>query len=60
MPNRELEIHNTPEDIESIFFEINLIKTKWPFRGCYHLPSQSDQHFFENIGKTQDKYSKHN
>ena len=50
---------NTPEDIESIFIKINLIKTKWLFCGCYHPPSQSDQYFFENIGKALDKYSKH-
>ena len=28
IPSRKLKIHNTPEDIESIFIEINLIKTK--------------------------------
>ena len=59
IPSRQLKIHNTPENIESIFIEINLIKTKWLFCGCYHPPSQSDQYFFENIGKTLDKYSKH-
>ena len=59
IPSRELKIHNTPEDIESIFIEINLIKTRWLFCGCYHPPSQSDQYFFENIGKALDKYSKH-
>ena len=31
LPTRELKIHNTPEDIERIFIEINLIKTKWHF-----------------------------
>ena len=59
IPSRELKIHNNPEDIESIFIEINLIKTKWLFCGCYHPPSQSDQYFFENTGKALDKYSKH-
>ena len=39
--------------------EINLIKIKWLFCGCYHPPSLSDQYFFKNIGKTLDKYSKH-
>ena len=29
------------------------------FCGCYHPPSQSDQYFFENIGRALDKYSKH-
>ena len=54
-----MKIHNTLEDIESIFIEINLIKTSWLFCGSYHRLSQSDQYFFENIGKTLDKYSKH-
>ena len=57
--SRELKIHNTPEDIENIFTKINLIKNKWLFCGCSHPPSQSDQYFFQNIGKTLDKYSKH-
>ena len=26
IPSRELKIHNTPEDVESIFIEVNLIK----------------------------------
>ena len=52
IPSKELKIHNTLEDIESIFIKINLIKTKWLFCGCYHPPSQSDQQLFENIGKT--------
>ena len=59
IPNRELKIHDAPKDSESTFIEINLIKTKWLFCGCYLPPSQSDQYFFENIGKTLDKYSKH-
>ena len=57
--SRELKIHNTPEDIESIFIEINLIKNKWLFCGYYHPPSQPDQYFFEIFGKTLDKYLKH-
>ena len=59
IPSRESKIHNTPEDIEIILIEVNLIKTRWLFCGCYHPPSQSDQFFFENIGKAHDKYSKH-
>ena len=59
IPSRELKIHNTPEDVDSIFIEINLIKINWHFCGCYHPPSQSDQYFFENMRKTLDKYSKH-
>ena len=54
--NRKLKTHNTSEDIKSIYIEINLIKAKWLFCDCYHSPSQTDQCFFENIGKTLDKY----
>ena len=54
--NRKLKTPNTSEDIESIYIEINLIKAKWLFCDCYHSPSQTDQCFFENIGKTLDKY----
>ena len=39
IPSRELKIHNTPEDIENVFIEINLIKTRWLFCGCCHPPS---------------------
>ena len=59
IPNREFTIHNNPEDIEIISIENNQIKTKWLFCGCYHPPSQSDQFFFGNFGKTLDKYSKY-
>ena len=58
IPSRELKTHNIPEDIESIFIEINLIQTRWLFCGFYPPPSQSDQYFVENIGKATDKYSK--
>ena len=54
--NRKLKTHNTSEDIESIFIEINMIKAESLFCNCYHSPSQTGQCFFENIGKTLDKY----
>ena len=31
-----------PENIESIFIEINLFKAKWLVYGCYHPPNQED------------------
>ena len=31
IPGRELKIHDAPKDIESMFIEINLIKSKWLF-----------------------------
>ena len=57
--SKELIIHNTSEDIERIFFENNLIKTKCLLCGYYHPPSQSNQYFFKSIRIKLDKYSKH-
>ena len=57
IPRGELKIDNTSEDIQSIFIEVNLIKTKWLFCSCYYSSSQSNQYFFENIVKALDKYS---
>ena len=59
IPRRELKIGNTSEDIEGIFIEVNLIKTKWLFCSCYYPSSQSNQYFFENIVKALDKYARH-
>ena len=36
--SKELIIHNTSEDIESIFFENSMIKTKCLLCGYYHPP----------------------
>ena len=44
-------------DIEAIFIEINLRKSKWLLCGCYHPPSQSDEYFFYNLGNSLDKYN---
>ena len=46
-----------PENIGSIFIEINLFKAKWLVYGCYHPPSQEDQYFFNNLGNALDKYT---
>ena len=58
IPSKELKIHNTPEDIESIFIKIILIKTRWIFCGCYHPRCSSGKYSFENIEKTLNKHSK--
>ena len=42
--------HKFPEDIEGIFIEVNLRKTKWLKFGAYCPPSQSAQYFFKHVG----------
>ena len=44
-------------DIECICFEINLRGNKWALFSVYRPLSQSQDHFFENLGKAVDHYS---
>ena len=46
-----------PENVESIFVEINLFTAKWLVCGCYHPPSQDDQYFFNHLGNALNKYT---
>ena len=41
IPSKELKIDNTPEDIESIFIETNLIKTKWLCKFFYECNAKN-------------------
>ena len=38
-PNKKLRFFNMPENLESIFVEINLFKAKCLVCGCYHQPN---------------------
>ena len=42
---------------QKIFVEINLRKTKWLLFGSYHSPTQSDQYYFDCVGRAIEKYS---
>ena len=44
-----LEKHIFPNDVKSIFAEINFRKRKWLLCGAYHPPSQRDEHFFKTL-----------
>ena len=39
--------HLFPNDIAGIFVEINFRKSTWLLCSTCHLPSQSDQYYFE-------------
>ena len=57
IPYRLLNGHKFPHDIEGLFVEINLRKTKWLLCEIYHPPSQNDKYFFDNLGTALDIYS---
>ena len=57
IPCKKLDVRIS-EDIEALFIEINLRHTKWLFCGSYHLPSQSDAYFYQNLRNCLDLFSK--
>ena len=46
IPYKELKLRRLPHDIEQIFAEVNLRKTKRLLFPTYHPPSQVDEYFF--------------
>ena len=46
IPNKILETHNCPNDIECLFIELNFRKCKWLLSGTYHPPFQNDEYYF--------------
>ena len=56
IPSKQLIDHTFPDDIETIFIEINLRKCKLLLGGSYHPPSQSHNYFFDKISNSLDLY----
>ena len=48
---QQLTKYEFSERIERIFIEINLRKLKWLLFGTYHLPSQSNSFYVDNVGR---------
>ena len=57
IPSKKLSRHTFPADIEGIFLEINLLKTKWLLYGSYHPPSQVDTYYFDYLERALDIYN---
>ena len=57
IPSKKLNRHNFPSDIEGMFLEINLRKSKWLLFGSYHPPSQVDDYHLKFVGKALDIYN---
>ena len=45
------------DNIEGLFVEINLRKSKWLIFGTYHLPNQNDSYYFDSLTKALDLYN---
>ena len=55
-PVKELKQYKAPADIDCGVIEINLKKQKWLLATTYRPPTQSQQYFFTEDGKTLDHY----
>ena len=42
LPSKLVNKHMFPDDIEGLFIEVNLRKSKWLIFGSYHPPNQRD------------------
>ena len=57
IPSKQVTKHKLPGDIEGVFVEINLRKTKWLIFGTYRPPNQSAEYFFKQTGYALDTYN---
>ena len=56
-PSKLVSKHTLLDDIDGMFIEINLRKTKWLLLGTYP-PNQSDDYFFKAVGNALDQHLK--
>ena len=55
IPCKEIELSTLPHDIECLFIEINLRKTKYILIGGYNPRKESISYFLNHVGKELDK-----
>ena len=56
VPSKQLTKHKLPDDIEGVFIEVNLRKTKWLIFGAYWPLSHPVDYFFKHLGYDWDIY----
>ena len=59
IPSRMLRKHNSLDNINGLFVELNFRKSKWLLGGMYHPPSQPGQYFLNTLDKALDIYCNH-
>ena len=56
IPSKQLTKHKLLDDIEGVFIEVNLRKTKWLIFGTYRPSCQPMEYFFKHISYSSDIY----
>ena len=57
IPSKLLDKHVFLYDMEGLFAELKFRKCTWLLFGTYHLPSQADIYYFDNLDKAFETYS---
>ena len=57
IPSKLLDKHVFLYDMEGLFAELKFRKCTWLLFGTYHLPSQADIYYFDNLDKAFYTYS---
>jgi len=55
IPSREIELQSNPEDLETLFIEINIRKTKWLLIAGYNPKKENISYFLNHVGVEIDK-----
>ena len=55
LPCKLIPFQNKPDELESIFFEVNLRKKKWLIMGGYNPAKESTSYFLNYVSKNLDK-----
>ena len=56
IPCRELNDHPSPKNVEGIFLEINLRRSKWLLFGGYNFSKNNTRNFVNQVGQILDLY----
>ena len=56
IPSKQLTKHTIDGEIEGLFVEISLRKTKWLLYGTYHPPSQNKSLYIDSVSSALDTY----
>ena len=56
LPCKELNLHTLPNNVEGIFAELTIRKTKWLFVACYNNKRENIVNFLSHISIGIDKY----
>ena len=56
IPSKQLTKHKLLDDVDGVFTEVNLRKTKWLIFSTYRPSSQPMEYFFKHISYALDRY----